>query len=51
VAGTRHVTSLTPLAIYTHLFADDDASGDMAALGALATGPKADYGNVIRLHG
>jgi len=29
----------TTLPTYTHLFPDDDASEDMAALGALPTGP------------
>ena len=30
--------------VYVHLFPDDDASEDMAALGAMATGPKPTHG-------
>jgi hypothetical protein len=39
------------LDVYVHLFPDDDATEDMAALGALATAPKLYGGNVIPLHG
>jgi hypothetical protein len=43
-----HSKPTTTLGIYTHLFADDDFAGSMAALGAMGT----TYGgNVIRLRG
>jgi hypothetical protein len=44
----RHIR--TTLDVYVHLFPDDDATEDMAALGALAT-PKVHGDNVIPLHG
>ena len=46
-----HANVRTTLDVYVHLFPDDDATEDMAALGALAAGPKPAYGNVIPLHG
>jgi integrase len=46
-----HANVRTTLDVYVHLFLDDDASQDMAALGALAA-PKPSYaGNVVPLHG
>ena len=48
--GHNKVT--TTLAVYAHLINTDDHSGNMAALGALATGPTPSYsGNVVPLHG
>ena len=42
----------TTLTVYAHLINTDDHSGNMAALGALATGPTPSYsGNVVPLHG
>jgi integrase len=47
-----HANVRTTLDVYVHLFPDDDATDDMAALGALATGPKPTYtGNVVQLRG
>ncbi|MGB7871796.1 MAG: tyrosine-type recombinase/integrase [Mycobacterium sp.] len=47
-----HANVRTTLDVYVHLFPDDDASEDMAALGAMAAGPKPRYGgNVVPLHG
>jgi integrase len=46
-----HANVRTTLDVYVHLFPDDDATEDMAALGALATAPKLYGGNVIPLHG
>jgi hypothetical protein len=48
-----HRDVLTTLTVYVHLFPDDDATEDMAALGTLATGPKSTThgGNVLPLHG
>jgi hypothetical protein len=44
--------SAPALDVYVHLFPDDDATEDMAALGALATGPTPTYGgNVVGLRG
>jgi integrase len=44
-----HAKVTTTLGVYTHLFPDDDATDDMAALGALAA-PKPSYGgNVVAL--
>jgi integrase len=42
----------TTLTVYAHLINTDDHTGNMAALGALAS-PAAtpSYGNVIQLHG
>lgn len=46
--GARQRTTFD---VYAHLFPDDDATEDMAALGALAT-PKPTYiGNVVPLYG
>lgn len=46
-----HANVRTTLDVYVHLFPDDDATEDMAALGALAA-PKPTYtGNVVPLHG
>jgi integrase len=46
-----HANIRTTLDVYVHLFPDDDATEDMAALGALAA-PKPNYtGNVVPLHG
>jgi len=46
-----HANVRTTLDVYTHLFPDDDATEEMAALGALAA-PKPIYtGNVVPLHG
>lgn len=46
-----HANVRTTLDVYVHLFPDDDATEDMAALGALAA-PKPTYtGNVVLLHG
>jgi len=46
-----HAIVRTTLDLYVHLFPDDDATDDMAALGALAA-PKPIYsGNVVPLHG
>jgi integrase len=46
-----HANVRTTLDVYVHLFPDDDATEDMAALAALAT-PKPTYsGNVVPLHG
>lgn len=46
-----HANVRTTLDVYVHLFPDDDATDDMAALGALAA-PKPSYGdNVVPLHG
>ena len=43
-----HAKITTTSTVYVHLFPEDDASEDMAALGALATAkPKA--GNVVAL--
>ena len=43
-----HANVRTTLAVYVHLFLDDDATEDMAALGAMAAGPlQAD--NVVAL--
>jgi hypothetical protein len=52
VAHEQGVTRVWPVGtVYVHLFPDDDATEDMAALGALAT-PKPTYiGNVVPLHG
>ena len=45
-----HATITTTLAVYVHLFGEDDAADDVAALGALAAlKPKAS--NAIPLHG
>jgi integrase len=42
----------TTLTVYAHLINTDDHAGNMAALGALATGPTPSYsGNVVPLHG
>ena len=42
----------TTLTVYAHLINTDDHTGNMAALGALATPtPTPAYGNVIPLHG
>jgi|GEM_PF-1497901 len=42
----------TTLTVYAHLINTDDHTGNMAALGALATpAPTPSYGNVIPLHG
>jgi hypothetical protein len=49
-----HANVRTTLDVYTHLFPDDDATEDMAALGALGAlaAPKPIYsGNVLPLHG
>jgi integrase len=47
-----HANVRTTLDVYTHLFPDDDAAEDMAALGALTTASIPSYsGNVIPLHG
>jgi hypothetical protein len=47
-----HNKVMTTLDVYAHLFPDDDATEDMAALGALATGPTPTYGgNVVALRG
>jgi integrase len=47
-----HANVRTTLDVHVHLFPDDDATEDMAALGALATVPKPAYsGNVVPLHG
>jgi hypothetical protein len=47
-----HNKVMTTLDVYVHLFPDDDATEDMAALGALATGPTPTYGgNVVALRG
>jgi hypothetical protein len=40
----------TTLTVYAHLINTDDHSGNMAALGALAT-PQTYTGNVVPLHG
>lgn len=46
-----HANVRTTLDVYVHLFPDDDATEDMALLGALPT-PKPTYsGNVVPLHG
>ena len=46
-----HGNVRTTLDVYVHLFPDDDATEDMAALGAMAA-PKPSYGgNVAPLHG
>jgi integrase len=46
-----HANVRTTLDVYVHLFPDDDATEDMAALGALAA-PKPTYtGNVVPVHG
>jgi hypothetical protein len=45
-----HAKPTTTLSIYAHLFEDDHADA-MAALGAMATAPKAYGSNVIPLHG
>jgi hypothetical protein len=37
----------TTLDVYTHLFPEDDATEDMAALGALADKPKVHGNNVV----
>lgn len=41
----------TTLTVYAHLINTDDHTGNMAALGAVASTPKTTYGNVIPLHG
>ena len=42
----------TTLTVYAHLINTDDHAGNMAALGALGTGPTPTYGgNVVPLHG
>jgi hypothetical protein len=46
-----HANVRTTLDVYVHLFPDDDATEDMAALGALAATPKFHRDNVIPLHG
>ena len=46
-----HANVRTTLDVYVHLFPDDDATEDMAVLGALATGPKPKADNVIPLYG
>jgi integrase len=45
-----HAKITTTLTVYVHLFPEDDASEDMAALGAMAP-PKPKADNVIPLHG
>jgi integrase len=46
-----HANVRTTLDVYVHLFPDDDATEDMAALGALGARPKPNYTeNVIPLH-
>jgi hypothetical protein len=37
--------------VYVHLFPDDDATEDMAALGAMAAAPTPKADNVIPLYG
>jgi integrase len=47
-----HSKVMTTLGVYAHLINTDDHAGNMAALGALATGPTPSYsGNVVPLHG
>jgi hypothetical protein len=47
-----HNKVMTTRDVYGHLFPDDEASEDMAALGVLATGPTPAYGgNVVALRG
>ena len=46
-----HANVRTTLDVYVHLFPDDDATEDMAVLGALVTGPKPKADNVIPLYG
>ena len=52
-APAGHAKVTTTLTVYVHLFPDDDATEDMAALGALsAPAAKPSYGaNFIPLHG
>ncbi len=46
-----HANVPTTLDTYVHLFPDDDATEDMAALGALVSAQKMCGDNVIQLHG
>jgi integrase len=46
-----HANVRTTLDVYVHLFPDDDATDDMAALGALATPTPSYPENVVPLHG
>jgi integrase len=46
-----HANVRTTLDVYVHLFPDDDATEDMAALGALAASQPSYTGNVVPLHG
>lgn len=46
-----HANVRTTLDVYVHLLPEDDASADMAALGALATLTPTYSGNVVPLHG
>lgn len=45
-----HANVRTTLDVYVHLFPDDDATEDMAALGALAAPKPTCTGNVVPLH-
>jgi hypothetical protein len=46
-----HANVRTTLDVYVHLFPDDDATEDMAALGALSAPQQTYTGNVVPLVG
>ena len=46
-----HAKVTTTLTVYAHLFPEDDASEDMAALGAMGQLAPTHTANVIALHG